>query len=344
MITVEEVVQVDPNWWNRLIGSRSDGTVYQTTYWAEYFQHYYGATPYFFIARSGGTVCGLLLLFGMGRFPARDAARPWLDRIKRPVNALIRVFRWYGGPLVLDPSRHDDVLTAFLHHVDAVAARDGVAALEHGRLPLEWGANVRAIAQAAGFEVTEWGTFVIDLSTPLEAMWNGLKTSSARYAVKRAMKVGLTVYDASADPVDAHARCEYEHSRAHRLAVWPREWFVSIRDALQPAGAYRVVAAEYEGRPIAFTPAVLFGGNMHLVKPVQLPFCREAKIPAGDLLMWELIKVGHEQHLRTFDLGGVAPSPSTTAERQIRFFKSKWGGVYVTYPVLRKRYRWGCPL
>lgn len=340
MIMVEALMRVDPNWWNGLVGSSPHGTIYQTTHWAKYFRLYYRARPYFLAAREGADVLGLLLLFHMGRFPDRDAARPWLDHFKRPINALLRVFRWFNGPVVLDPARNAEVMAALLRKVDELANRDRVFSLEYGGLPIEHHGNDKAIAEAAGFGVVEWGTFVVDLAAPIETLWARMMASAARSSVKRAVKLGLRAYDATHDPVDSYDRCGYEHGRAQGIRPRPRAWFIAIRDALAPANAYRVFAAEYEGRPVAYTPVVLFNRTMHLIRPVQLPACVERKVPAGDFLLWEAIKFGHEQGLEIFDLSGVAPAPSTTAERGIWFFKSKWGGNYMTYPILRKRYRW----
>lgn len=339
MITVSEFARVDPNWWNGLVRSSWHGTIYQTTYWAEYFRLYYGARPYFLVAQAGGGVRGLLLLFEMGRFPDRDAARPWLYQIKRPINALLRVFRWYSGPVVLDPATHDEVMASLLRKVEEIAVRDRVLGVEHGSLPVKHDQNVRIIAGALGFEVGEWATFVVDLAAPIETLWARLKLKSAKSAVKRAAQLGLRMYDATNDPPHAHARCEYEHSRANGIRPWPVLAYDAMRSALAPPAAYRMFAAEYESRLVAFTPVVFFHRTMHLVKPVQLPECKERRIPAGDFLMWEAIKFGHTQGLVAFDLAGVSPRPLAAEERGIRFFKSKWGGEYVAYSVLRKRYR-----
>ena len=332
---VETLEQVDAAWWNGLVQSNPQGTVYQTTQYAEFVSRYYGAFPSFIVAQENGAVAGQLVLFRMGRFPDRDAARPWLDHVKRPINRLFRVLRWYGGPLVFEPAERMKVLSACLDQVNILARRQRVARLEYGALPVDEGGS--SLPATPGFERTDWGTFVIDLTQSNDVCWERLKGSAARSSVRRAMKLGVRVTDAT-DAVDLLARCDLAHSAAHHLAAWPEVFWSTLRDVLGPCG-YRVLGAEHEGRLIAFIPFLTFGRTMHLLKPVQDPQCKAEKVPAGDLLMWEAIRFGQGLGLARFDLSGVAPEPSTEAERGIWFFKSKWGGDYVSYPILRRRYR-----
>jgi CelD/BcsL family acetyltransferase involved in cellulose biosynthesis len=219
--------------------------------------------------------------------------------------------------------------------VNILAREQRVTALEQGVLPLDYG-RAEPTEIPSGFERTEWGTFLVDLTQSSDVCWRRLKGGAARSSVRRAVKLGVRVTDATED-VDALVRCELAHSAAHGLAAWPEAFWSTMRDVLGPQG-YRVLAAEYKGRLIAFIPLMVFGRTMHLLKPVQDPRCKAENVPAGDLLMWEAIRFGQGLGLARFDLSGVSPNPSTEAERGIWFFKSKWGGDYVGYPILRKRY------
>ena len=332
---VEVFEQVDAAWWNGLVQSNPEGTIYQTTQYAEFVSRYYAALPFFIVVQENGAVQGQLVLFRMGRFPDRDAARPWRDYVKTPINRLFPVFRWDGGPLVLEPAKHRDVISVLLEEVNRLARRQRVFSLEHGAFPVEHGESPLSEAPS-GFEQTQWGTFVVDLTRPSDVCWDRLK-GVARTSIRRAMKMGVEVTDAT-HAVASLARCELAHSTAHRLSAWPEAFWSTLHEVLGPQG-YRVLGAEYRGRTIAFIPFLVFGASMHLLKPVQDPQCKADKIPAGDLLMWEAIQLGRQLGLARFDLSGVSPAPATDAERGILSFKSKWSGDYVRYPILRKRYR-----
>jgi hypothetical protein len=336
VIKVDVLDDVDAQWWNSLVSAHPQGTIYQTTQWAEFVRRYYGARAFFLIARNDGEVAGQLALFRMGRFPDRDGNHPWRDYLKRPINQMVRVLRWYGGPLIVTGADRRDVLSALLDQVNLLARGQRVIALEQGAFPVDH-SHQTVCGIPSDFEQSHWGTFVIDLTQSTDVCWERLKGGSARSSIRRAMKLGVEVKDAT-DSVGMLARCELAHSAAHRLAAWPEAYWAIMHDVMG-SGGYRVVGAEYQGRPVAFIPLMVFGRTMHLLKPIQDPECKTDRIPAGDLLMWEAIRLGQALGLARFDLSGVAPLPSTDAQRGISFFKSKWGGDYVCYPILRKRYR-----
>src|SRR5712691_5481876 len=307
---VEISHQVDAEWWNGLVQSNPQGTIYQTTQYAELTRRYYDAQPSFIVAQEDGAVAGQLVLFRMGRFPDRDAARPWRDHVKKSINRLLPVFRWYGGPLVFEPAERGEVLSAMLEEVNVLARRQRVTALEHGAFPTDrHGSSLAEVP--VSFERREWGTFLVDLTQPSDVCWARLK-GVARSAVRRAQRLGVRATDAT-QAVKLLAQCELAHSAAHRLAAWPEVFWSTMREVLGPCG-YRVLGAEYNGRLIAFMPFLVFGRTMHLLKPIQDPQCKVDKVPAGDLLMWEAIRFGQALGLASFDLYGVSPEPSTQAE------------------------------
>ena len=55
-LTVEVLERVAAPWWNGLVRSSDQGTVYQTTHWADYAQRYYQARPYDLVVRQEGAV------------------------------------------------------------------------------------------------------------------------------------------------------------------------------------------------------------------------------------------------------------------------------------------------
>jgi lipid II:glycine glycyltransferase (peptidoglycan interpeptide bridge formation enzyme) len=62
-----------------------------------------------------------------------------------------------------------------------------------------------------------------------------------------------------------------------------------------------------------------------------MPEAQQEKIPAQDLLHWELMLRSRQLGCRAFDLAGISPDPATPKEVGIRRFKEKWGGEYVEY-------------
>jgi lipid II:glycine glycyltransferase (peptidoglycan interpeptide bridge formation enzyme) len=55
------------------------------------------------------------------------------------------------------------------------------------------------------------------------------------------------------------------------------------------------------------------------------------KIPAQDLLHWEMMLEAKRMGCHTFNLAGVSPNPIDPKSEGIRRFKEKWGGTFFEY-------------
>jgi lipid II:glycine glycyltransferase (peptidoglycan interpeptide bridge formation enzyme) len=83
--------------------------------------------------------------------------------------------------------------------------------------------------------------------------------------------------------------------------------------------------------------ALEYNGNVTEMSVVRSDYAVEKNLYPGDAIKWAIIKWGHGQGFRTYDLAGVNPNPETPKEQGIRQFKEKWGGEYVEYPIFTKR-------
>lgn len=80
----------------------------------------------------------------------------------------------------------------------------------------------------------------------------------------------------------------------------------------------------------------IFNGVATEIASGTMPLAYELKLPAQDLLHWEMMLEAKRLGAHTFDLAGVAPLPRNSKEEGIRRFKEKWGGRYVEYYTYRK--------
>ena len=95
---------------------------------------------------------------------------------------------------------------------------------------------------------------------------------------------------------------------------------------------------------LAVLAMYVYNGTATEIASALAPLSFEKKIPAQDLLHWEMMKVAKKLGCHTFDLAGFNPCPRTKKEEGIAKFKGKWGGVIKTYgnltlyphPVLHK--------
>ena len=91
------------------------------------------------------------------------------------------------------------------------------------------------------------------------------------------------------------------------------------------------VAESTEGETLATLGMYVFNGVATEVASALSPKAFEHKIPAQDLLHWEMLLEAKRAGCHTFDLAGVDPSVTDHKAAGIRRFKEKWGGRYVEY-------------
>ena len=62
----------------------------------------------------------------------------------------------------------------------------------------------------------------------------------------------------------------------------------------------------------------------------------EKNLLGGTFLTWETIKWAIKNNQKYYDMGGINPSPELKKEKNIDFFKSKWGGEEAPYGIFTK--------
>jgi serine/alanine adding enzyme len=178
---------------------------------------------------------------------------------------------------------------------------------------------------AEGFRHEPHLNFMVDVASPTEELW-GRIASSAQRNIRKARRLGVTIDDAS----DAGALVGYEVLRDvyHRIQVpLPhRSLFDAAERILRPLGRYRMLLARAEGRTIGVLTLLQFRG---VITYWYVGTLREdAKMRAGDLLVWHAIETGRELGAETMDFGGGGRPDEPYG---VRDFKAKFGGELVSY-------------
>jgi lipid II:glycine glycyltransferase (peptidoglycan interpeptide bridge formation enzyme) len=81
----------------------------------------------------------------------------------------------------------------------------------------------------------------------------------------------------------------------------------------------------------------MFNGVATEIASALSPQAFTQKIPAQDILHWEMLLEAKKAGCHTFDMAGVNPNSSNPKEAGIRRFKEKWGGRYVEYQTFEKQ-------
>ncbi|MBI3825260.1 MAG: GNAT family N-acetyltransferase [Candidatus Rokubacteria bacterium] len=336
MLTVDlrdDVAGLD---WDARLCASTGGSIFQTEGWGRFWQAYLGARPRWLVVRDGRTVVGQLLFHEMLRGHESLLASGG-SRLARLAGPLLKVFRWWQGPVIHDPDRRAEIMEAILSRLEALAARRRLCGIEEASLPLPGAdeTDVLGVFRSAGYR-PEWrATILVDLTVGVDALWANLKKDVARTRVRKAQRQGLELAR-----VDSLAALQEFHQL---VTEWRREEGFPPYELARYGGMFEHLAphcsfflVRLQGEALAGMGVYDFNGRAHLVTPVTSRRARARQIYAGDFLHWEVMRWCHDQGCRVLDLAGVAASPGSTKEEGIRRFKGKWGGRQVRYRVFTR--------
>lgn len=341
-VRVEVLDSVEAEWWNSLVAGDPGGTIFQTVQWANFSAEYVGRSPYFLVARTpDDNPVGALLLFRTAASHLAFFERPLGRLIISALKQFAPGFLWMYGPVVVPGVDKMQVTSVLLDKVLAIA-RAARAQEISGTLPIHRSTLLDANLNSAGWSLNRHATLLVDLTPDEEQLWKNLK-GSARKAVRRATgRDGIVVeriqtLDELREYYDFVVQCR----RGMGLHTFSFDNLAIEWKHLRPLEAMEVFVAKWQGQLIAGLGIWAFNGILHEFTSVQSLESYEKKLYGNDAIKWEIIKWGHAQGARLYDLQGIAIQPANPKEAGVCQFKEKWGGQYVEYDTYSRVFsRW----
>jgi hypothetical protein len=354
-ITIVELEKVNEKIWNETLAKVvPDGTLFQSTYWADYMKKTYGDQP-IWLAHFGrkGNMLGLLL--AIESCYARHATLSSSDKRALLFNTTFRktmvlVFQkvlpsisWENGPVIfsersqetqLDRSIDKELLyKKMVEGIVKIALKKGCYAIKFARPAFS--DDQPGIFSAMGFRKRRMGTLLVSLEGPIEALWNRVE-KDARRTVRRGIEQGVTTYRASKVgelEKDFYSLNAQSSKRAH-TKVYPLDHFKSLWNYFSPMKKAAVFIARIKDKPVAAALYLMHNQIIHIFALGDSDDARVNKIYANEVLMWDVIKWASEQGFKYFDHSGVELYKIDAGDNKagsIFRFKSKWGGQLVQY-------------
>lgn len=136
-LQTELLTEVDKPWWNSLVASVPEGTLFQTAHWADFLREYLKYDPQYLVVRDAqGEPVGLLLFFRTAYSHYTFFERP-LDHWTIPcLKKLAPAYTWLQGPTALREEKREAVIQMALEAVERLAGREGAVMVSQMRLPL----------------------------------------------------------------------------------------------------------------------------------------------------------------------------------------------------------------
>jgi FemAB-related protein (PEP-CTERM system-associated) len=258
--------------WDAYVLGHPSGTFFHQLGWKRVMEQTYGFEPRYFYAKRDGRITGIAPTFLISN---------WITG-----RCLVSLpFAVYGGVCASDAESEQ----ALIRHLEDLAIAERVEHLElrtrSGKIRPEYHENPR------------YSTFTIPLIKDTEALYKGLPKDS-RYMIRKGEKAGL------------QARHGFE-----QLDTFYRLMTVNLRRLGTPAfpkALFENLIREYAGQvdlTVIYAGEKAVAGGMSFffrewMQPYYIGSLEEAKtMAANNFLWWELIKLGAEKGLTTFDFG-----------------------------------------
>lgn len=334
--------QPPDRWDERLYAAEAEAGLCQSTYWARVIQRVDQALPLFVAVYDDLEIVASLML--LHKIPWDRHAMRKKHGIMELISGTLRGWlEWMDGPVLYyeNEAKAKEALGTLLAWIEAYASKRQLPFIRSFGFAhtSRWAADedIAQIFAKYGYKRNYWSDLLVDLTPDEEDLWMRISHSS-RKMVKRARKMGVCVQEIrSSDEFESKFYIPYRDTetasgrKANPLCVEQMPW-EEDRD-----GYYRFYIAESpEGRVFGTLGMYIFNGVAIEIASCLTSHAFEQKIPAQDILHWEMFLEAKKAGCHTFDMAGVNPNPQTQKEKGIYQFKKKWGGRYVEYYTYEK--------
>lgn len=309
--------------WNEQLKKHPFATFHQTSNYAEYWMKTRGQPSYFIYIMKNNEIAAQMLINKNSLLQRRLENTFTQISFSSPLFSIIKntkpVFIWEYGPLIF----HDDFRTEIFQQVNKL--KSVFKGPLNGSLhPLEPPTKVLV---EKNWKENKSATFLIDLTLPLEQLWNNIHHRSGRKAVNRAKNKGLKI-----KPIENIEDLQIHHqllNEGRKIANLPKIPYRNVKTAwntLESIGICGFIAW-LDDTPLASTLMATFNGFINEMGFARSKLDLENLYCATDLIKWHIIQWGHQSGFKTFDLSGVDPNSKDKKIQGIFLFKKKWGGI-----------------
>jgi len=321
VIEIQIHKEADNSWNERLLNSKT-GSIYHTVEYANFIIHK-GWTPKFVtFLDNTGKIIGQILLSTYSRFENRGIIKKIFGYVPGTKN---QMYRWVFGPIVFDSKYGDQIYKKLSEYLLSQNCR--IYGTEH---PLEFNVMSRFHSK---FSLTNWGTFLIDLSKSKDELWKNLDKHSAKKNIERSQNRGVQVNEMTFQDLKEY----FDLLKETKSKV---NWDINFDEVsllwntLKPVG-FTGFIAKFENMPVGGLLVSHFNNYINEWGVGRTEFDYTNKLYSQDLIKWKIIEWGITNKFHYYDLTGVNPTPQSQKETGIFRYKRKWGGDLIKYQICK---------
>ena len=174
-------------------------------------------------------------------------------------------------------------------------------------------------------------SYVIDL-TKAEDDLLAATSSKTRYNIKIANRHGVKVEEVTTDKgFEIYLNLLFETTRRQGFYLHSEQYHRDLWRILKPTGTVHIMLASFQGEVLS--AFMLFVQKDKLFYPYGSSLAIHKEVMAQNLLMWETIKFGQSQNLKSFDMWGSLGPDAKESDNGYGFhrFKQGYGGQLVQF-------------
>jgi len=315
-----------PEFWDDDLLKHNSSTAYQLSVWGKIYQKSYNSIPFFIqVTRNGELLSQLMVLLHN-------------DYLWKNVNFLSNVIGnklkiknslgWIYGPIIHDSENHKEIMELLLNSIDTIAKENNVNYIR-GTIPPNFDPSTESIFKKSGYSSTPWTTHIINLKQDEKSIYSQLDKKT-RYDIRKSEKNKLKFE--IGDNFNSLLAFDKMKKNSKNIITDNTNLQKNRWDYLYNTSNGKLFLAKLENNYIGSISSLTFNKNIvqHGVTNIK------QNLLGGTFLTWNLIKWGIKNNFNTLDLGGINPNPQNNKEKQISFYKSKWGGKNLKYNIYTK--------
>ena len=315
-----------PEFWNDNLLKNNSSTAYQLSSWGEIYQKSYNSIPFFLEVTNNGELISQLMVLLHTDYLWKNT-----NFLSNAIGNKLKIknsLGWIYGPIIHDSKYNKEIMELLLNSLDAIAKENNVNYIR-GTVPPNFDKSTKSIFEKFGYSSTPWKTHIINLQQDENYIYSQLDKKT-RYDIRKSEKneikfeIGDTYNSLLAfDTMKQNSKNTIKNSTNFKKNRW---------NYLYNTNNGKLFLAKFKNEYVGSISSLTFNKNIvqHGVTNIR------QNLLGGTFLTWNLIKWGIKHNFKTLDLGGINPNPQNKKEKQISFYKSKWGGQNFEYNIYTK--------
>lgn len=346
---IVEMQNVRESVWNSALREvEPKGTLFQSTYWAEYLRRTFGDRPIYLASLDKkGNIQGQLLAIQScyGKHAALTLSgksglllsKSYKHIVSPLLHKMAPFIFWENGPIILSKSTMESssykmLYRQMLERIVKKAYKLDCYEIKFARP--SFFCDDSEIFSSLGFKKRRMGTILDNINCSTETLWQRIHREGRR-TINRAIERGIVVHKAHKfQELKEFYSLNVEASRRAKIKIYPFSFFASLWNYFSPLNKIAIFIARLNDSPIGAALFLMHNEIIHLFAIGDSDYARSNRIYPNDALIWHVMKWASERGFKYFDHSGVELYKIDAGDekaRNIYRFKSKWGGHLVEY-------------